>query len=606
MNSLNYNVADYIAELLVQLNITKVHGLMGGGAAGLNDGFIRQDGINYICYHHEQSAGYAALAETRLKKSWAILNPTTGCGGTNAYTPVLNAWQDSLPLVIISGNVNLDTCAQKINHLQDFEVRTFGIQENDIEKCVKPITKFASTVWSVSELKDKLLEAFVTSATGRMGPVWLDIPADIQHQKVSKVDVYEIPQLIEKIKEYSSPSTGTNSENYAEFLDPFFKAQRPLLLIGGGVRNDEAASELVRKLIVDTQIPTVATYAGTDVIEHDYKRYLGAIGVKGNRAANFAAQNCDCLLVLGSRLGFGAVGYDLAKFAEHAKILVVDIDHNEIKKNQLFFDKRVKQININIKSFLTNQNLCLPNMTTQWTRKCEETKVAWEIIQENKSSYNYSRISIYHVMEELNKNDHDNCNFVIDAGSISYVGPTALHYRHSRNFIFSPAQADMGCALPSALGVCANSSKKTFCITGDGSFMSNIQELATLKYHNYDLTILLLNNGGYLSISNTQKNNYGENRVFGAQNKKGLLFPDFKKISAAFEIKYKYIEKIKDLNELNETGPAIIEIKCIEDEIIAPYQARIEGKQAGAHDMAPHKDTTELKHYSSTNLNFIR
>jgi acetolactate synthase-1/2/3 large subunit len=164
----------------------------------------------------------------------------------------------------------------------------------------------------------------------------------------------------------------------------------------------------------------------------------------------------------------------------------------------------------------------------------------------------------------------------------------------------------MGCALPSALGVCANSSKKTFCITGDGSFMSNIQELATLKYHNYDLTILLLNNGGYLSISNTQKNNYGENRVFGAQNKKGLLFPDFKKISAAFEIKYKYIEKIKDLNELNETGPAIIEIKCIEDEIIAPYQARIEGKQAGAHDMAPHKDTTELKHYSSTNLNFIR
>ena len=603
------NVSDIVAELLVQLSLTKVHGLMGGGAAGLNDGFICNSNIDYLCYHNEQSAGYAALAEARLKKRWAILNPTTGCGGTNAYTPVLNAWQDSIPLVVISGNVNLNTCTQYIQDGEDFELRAYGVQENDIEKCVKPITKFTSTLWAASDLEDTFLKAFSLANSGRKGPVWIDIPADIQHQQIPNTSSQFIPKLAKKILNGENRlkfKKSDQSKKGFQLLKILEKSERPLLLVGGGVRNNKHAVDLVRELVNETKIPVVATYAGTDVISHDYKRYLGAIGIKGNRAANFAVQNCDCLLVLGSRLAFGAVGYDMKNFAKHAKILVIDNDLNEIKKNEKIFKDNVKQLNIDIGEFLMKSNVKLSGISSDWTKKCEETKIKWEIINENKAVYNYKGISIYHVMEELRNGCYDGCNFAIDAGSISYVGPTSLHYRNSRNFIFSPAQADMGCALPSALGVSSNSSQKTFCITGDGSFMSNIQELATLSYHRYNLTVVLLSNDGYLSISNTQKNNYGENRVYGEHRQRGLEFPDFNKICEAFDIEYTCIDKVQNLHKLCETGPRVIEIKCLIDEIISPYQSRLNGEQAGAHDMAPHKEISELEKYASTKLFFIR
>ena len=602
------NIADYVAEFLVQLGLTNVHGLMGGGASGLNDGFIQNPNINYLCYHHEQSAGYASLGEIRLNKRWAVLNPTTGCGGTNCYTPVLNAWQDSLPLVVVSGNVNLSTCSSYLNSKHQLQLRAFGIQEHDIISSVKPITKFAVLLEEWENIEKVLVEAFLRSEQGRRGPCWIDIPADLQHIKVPKEYFSRIPEAIKQIqlKLESYNQQLANKAGLALLLTEIKQSKRPLLLVGGGVANDLVDKKAVRDFVLEHKVPVVATYSGTDVVEHDCDQYLGCVGVKGNRAANFAVQNCDLLIVLGSRLAFGAIGYDIENFARNATICIVDPDQNELDKNTILFGNRVIQARGFAREFIDSCQFSSRQVDPDWLDKCKKTKLLWNTIEENKRHFNYTGVSIYHVIEELNAPEYDNCNFVIDAGSISYVGPTTLKYRRTSNFIFSPGQADMGCALPTSLGVAANSEKWTVCVTGDGSFMSNMQELASLSHHQAKITVLILNNGGYLSISNTQRNNYGENRVFGEHEGRGITFPDFKLLAKSFGLTYTKIDTVADLQSISALKANIIEITCEQSETIAPFQARIDGKQAGAHDMAPFLDKAELQRYSSVSLPFAR
>ena len=606
------NVADYIAEFCFQIGIPKIHGLMGGGASGLNDGIIRHNNIQYLCYHHEQSAGYAALGESRVTRSWAVLNPTTGCGGTNSYTPVLNAWQDSVPLVVISGNVKSDTCTNLFNKSHNLNLRCYGVQENDIEKCVKPITKYSYTLYEIYELEQVFRDAFIIAMKDRMGPVWIDVPADVQGKELP-LKIYEnIPKIVEEIKLASEQGRKKIIPNSLhtkldELNQHLVNAKRPLLLLGGGARSKEETAKCVREFILSCDMPVVTTYAATDIIPHSYDNYLGCVGVKGNRSANFAVQNCDVLLVLGSRLPFAVTGYDVNSFALYAKIFVIEIDENEISKNELLFPNRLTQINLDIDTALKSEHLKKYNINPTWKRSCSDTKHAWNTIKENKDFFNYTGISIYHVMEELQKTKYDNSNFVLDAGSISYVGPTTLTYTLNRNFVFSPAQADMGCALPSALGVAsASKCKSTYCITGDGSLMSNLQELAVLRHESYDLKIILLNNDGYLSITNTQQNNYGGN-IYGEHAGRGLYFPDYKQICSAFDIPYTRIDHVADLDNIgDQQGPILFDVRCLVSETIAPYQARINGRQAGIHDMAPHYTVEKLKSYQSIDLTYIR
>ena len=602
------NVADYICEFLAELRCFKIHGLMGGGAAGLNDGFIRNPKIQYYCYHHEQSAGYAALGEARLTKSWAIINPTTGCGGTNCYTPVLNAWQDSIPLIIISGNVNLETCTSYLEAEHGLQLRAYGVQEHNIVQSIEKITKYSKVVEKADQIESAMIEAFFTSASGRKGPAWIDVPADVQHQNVPAELIDRIPSIIKLL--FSRLAEANELASHEDVSKLIFKAlqsaSRPLVLIGGGVTNDLHEKRAVQNFIYERNLPVAATYAATDVIDHGYEMYLGAVGIKGNRAGNFAVQNCDLLIVLGSRLPFAAIGYDVQNFAGNANILVVDIDKEELKKNQLNFENRLHQIQSTAGEFIAQIKGTSISVCDSWKQRCKDTKSKWDIIEENKTHYNYEGISIYHVMEELNKNYYDNCNFVADAGSISYVAPTALAYNETRSFIFSPAQADMGCALPSSLGVSAASEKRTICITGDGSFMSNLQELATFKFNKYRLTVIILNNSGYLSISNTQKNNYGDNRIYGEHQGRGLHFPDYKKLCDGFNLSHALVEDVNQLSIIRDCDFDVVEVRCLISETIAPYQARINGRQAGAHDMAPFRDKDELISLASVNLNFER
>lgn len=600
------NVSDYIAEFLHRLDIKNIHTLMGGGASGLNDAFIRNKNINCLSYHHEQAAGYAALGEVRRRKRWAVANVTTGCGGSNIYTPVLNAWQDSLPLLVISGNVPYETLSSTFKQRHNLNLRGYGVQENDIISGVTSITKYASIVTRPEQVEQVMKQALISSATSRKGPAWIDVPADIQHASVSSELIDRIDLIVDEIHDALDlfEQKMLSAARKLEHSTP--KSSRPLLLLGGGVSNCPIAKQSVLKFVEATNIPVVATYAGTDIVSHDYDKYLGAVGIKGNRAANFAVQNCDLLIVAGSRLPFAAIGYDEKNFAKNAHIMTIDPDEQEQKKNKILFGDRLTSINTTAQAFFNNYNFDFMEIKKDWLDNCKKIKNDWEIINENISYYKYNGISIYHVMRELNNKIYDNCDFVIDAGSISYVGPTALSYRKGRNFIFSPAQADMGCALPSALGVASVSGNRVICVTGDGSFMSNLQELSTLSYNGYNLTVVLLNNSGYLSISNTQKNNYGANSVYGEHDGRGLTFPDYKTLCKAFNLSYAAAYDVDDLQIIQDANVNIVDVRCLEEETIAPFQTRINGKQAGAHDMAPFKDLKELREMASAELTFIR
>jgi acetolactate synthase-1/2/3 large subunit len=320
-------VCDWIADYLKSIGVKRVHGLMGGGAAGLNDGFIKQQ-MPYICYHHEQGAGHAAVAESKFTGKLAVVNPTTGCAGTNCATSVLNAWQDSVPVLFISGNVRKDTCSGWINETKGLNIRKYGIQEHHIVDTYRSMTKMAKFITSADEVAYTVQEAVWLATSGRPGPVWIDIPGDIQ--------------LAQMPEEYSTftPSPSFIYDKYLEVRQAIEQAERPLILAGYGIRQSGTVEDFV-KFIEKWNIPFVSTYGARDYTANDHRLSIGAVGQRGSRAGNFALQNADLLLILGSSLNASVVGYDPKQFAPAAKKIMVDYDHSELNKDIVKIDKKV-------------------------------------------------------------------------------------------------------------------------------------------------------------------------------------------------------------------------------------------------------------------------
>ena len=320
-------VCDWIADYLKSIGVERVHGLMGGGAAGLNDGFIKQQ-MPYICYHHEQGAGHAAVAESKFTGRLAVVNPTTGCAGTNCATSVLNAWQDSVPVLFISGNVRKDTCSGWINETKGLNIRKYGIQEHHIVDTYRSMTKMAKFITSADEVAYTVQEAVWLATSGRPGPVWIDIPGDIQ-----------LAKMPEKYSTFT-PSPSFIYDKYLEVRQAIEQAERPLILAGYGIRQSGTVEDFV-KFIEKWNIPYVSTYGARDYTANDHRLSIGAVGQRGSRAGNFALQNADLLLILGSSLNASVVGYDPKQFAPAAKKIVVDYDLSELNKDIVKIDKKV-------------------------------------------------------------------------------------------------------------------------------------------------------------------------------------------------------------------------------------------------------------------------
>lgn len=321
-------VCDWIADFLYNKGVTRVHGLMGGGAAGLNDGFIKHGKINYVCYHHEQGAGHAAIGDSKITGNVAVVNPTTGCAGTNCATSVLNAWQDSVPVLFLSGNVRLNTCSGYINQQKKLQIRKYGIQEHHVVDTYASMTKASIFITDARDVPLILEYAWYLLTEGRPGPVWIDIPGDIQ-TAVMPEDARHWSREVEDELDFT--------QELDQVKQALLEAKRPVILAGYGIRQSNTVNEFL-DFAVRYKIPYVGTYGARDYAAHEHPLNIGTVGQRGSRAGNFALQNADLLLILGSSLNASVVGYDPKQFSPASFKIAVDVDSNELQKDIVHID----------------------------------------------------------------------------------------------------------------------------------------------------------------------------------------------------------------------------------------------------------------------------
>ena len=531
-------VVDYVIDQVYKAGARHAFTITGGGAMFLNDAIAAHTWITPVCNHHEQASAMAGVAYSKYTGKPSLVCPTTGCGGTNAITGLLDAWQDSLPVIFVSGNVNL-------HQISPPGVRNLGVQEARIIEIVQSITKYAKLIESVDEVEEVVQEALKAATTGRPGPVWIDIPMDIQGKEM------EVFSLEEEVK----------------------KAERPLILAGGGINCAGICREEFRDFVSKTRIPVVTTFNAVDLIESDDPYFVGRVGVKGTRAGNFAMQNCDLLLVLGSRLPVPATGYNYKTFAREAKVIVIDIDKDEHSKNTVQIDKFIHS---NLRDFFYTKRIISTNVP-EWQKQCIKWRDQWPIIPEKKSDD--SGIDLYDFTGKLNEHKPDNSVVVSDAGSAYYVCSQATGIKGNNRYITSSSQAEMGFTVPACIGAAFAGSPCVIGVTGDGSVQMNIQELQTIKHHQLPIKLFVWNNSGYLSIRTTQKK-FFDGREIGTDEDSGVSFPSLAKIAHAYDIDYAKISDYDSLTPALATvfsfdGPMIIEVMCQKwQEVVPTLQGR--------------------------------
>ena len=532
-------VVDYVIDEVYKAGAKHAFTITGGGAMFINDAVAAHPSIVPVCNHHEQASAMGGVAYSKYTGKPSLVCPTTGCGGTNSITGLLDAWQDSVPVIFVSGNVNL-------HQISPPGVRNLGVQEARIIEIVESITKYAKLIESVDDVEEVVQEALKAATTGRPGPVWIDIPMDIQGKQMP------VFSLEDEIK----------------------KAERPLILAGGGISCAGISREEFREYVKEAKIPVVTTYNSVDLIESDDPYFVGRVGVKGTRAGNFAMQNCDLLLVLGSRLPVPVSGYNYKTFARDAKVIVVDIDKEEHSKNTVKIDKFIHS---DLKDFL-NETRISTNVLS-WQQKCIRWRDSWPIIPIQNNKSNDTGIDLYDFTGKLNKNKPDDSVVISDAGSAYYVCSQATGIKGNQRYITSSAQAEMGFTVPACIGAAFAGSPCVIGVTGDGSLQMNIQELQTIKHHNLPIKLFVWNNGGYLSIRTTQKK-FFEGREIGTDEDSGVSFPDLVRVAYAYDMDYIKVSDYDSLTPALQTifandDPMIIEVMCQKwQEVIPTLQGR--------------------------------
>lgn len=540
-------VADYIAKFLEKKGIRHVFMVTGGGAMFLNDGLAKSKSIKGIFNHHEQACAMAAVGYSKFNNEISVVMPTTGCGGTNTITGLLDAWQDSNKVVFISGNVN----KKETTHGLNIPLRKFGVQEANIVDIVKPITKYAVMVTDPNTIAYHLEKAFYLCENERPGPVWIDVPMDIQGSFIQEENLIHFSE--------ETPEQSIDCSAFEKYLK---EAKRPIIIAGYGVHLSGAKNEFIR-FIEKYNLPVAFTYLAIDFLPSNHPLYVGRLGTKGDRAGNFAVQNSDLVISIGSSLGVSVTGFRYETFAREAKIIVVDIDKHEHKKNTIKIDA---EINADVKYFLGEVQNIDYKTDQSWIDKCISWRNKWPVFKdEYKDTSN--GINIYNFVEKLSEKNKIDAITISDAGSAYYATSQCLKITDNQRYITSGAQADMGFSLPAAIGAAIASERKNIiAITGDGSFQMNIQELQTIVNFNLPVKIFVLNNGGYLSIRNTM-DKFFESRYYGTDKNSGLSFPEIEKIAYAYNIPYYKLATSEDLDDklekiLNYDGYVLVEVIC--------------------------------------------
>ena len=555
-------VTDYIADYVYKLGVHEVFMFSGGGMMFLSDGLAKNKKLKKICAHHEQAVAMAAVSYAKYKGTIGVAYLTTGCGGTNAITGVLNGWQDNTPCLFISGQSKRKETVRN----SGLKLRQFGVQEADIIPIVESITKYSVMVNDPEKIAYHLDKAVFLACSGRPGPVWIDVPMDVSSAIIDEKNLERFSAQEVK-KTYREEPT---SEEIIKFKQILASAKRPIIIAGQGIRLSKAIP-LFRKFVEKTNIPVVASRLGFDLLPTEHPLFVGCIGNKGTRAGNFAVQNADLVIAIGSRLSVSTTGHEYSTFAREAKIIVVDIDPEEHKKNTVRIDFF---INADAGKFLKKiQTIKLPEHT-EWIKKCQHWKRKYPACLPEYGKVK-GGINLYYFIDTLSKKLKDDSVVVGDAGSAVYVPPQSLKLKDGQRYITSGGQAEMGYTIPACVGISiARQRGEVIGITGDGSFQLNIQELQTIVHCDLPVKLFVWNNGGYLSIRATQTK-FFEGRLMGADETSGVSFPSLRKVAKAYGIQYykaSTSNKLADVIEKVMQYPkaVICEVMCLRDQQIVP------------------------------------
>ena len=549
-------IADWIAKFLVEQGVKYTFTVPGGGAMHLNVAFGHQEGLNNIFVQHEQSAAIAAEGFYRATNELPMVCCTTGPGGTNTLTGVLGAWLDSIPMLIISGQVRYATTARAAG----IPVRAMGDQEFDITPMVAHMTKYAEMITEPKMVKYHLQKALFLAKSGRPGPVWIDIPLDIQGGYIDPEEFVEFDE--NELNDQLVPSVSQNV--IKEVIEKIKKAERPVLYVGSAIHSTDTV-DLMRKVAKKLGIPVVVAYDATDLMPYENSLYAGIGGLLGDRGGNWTVQNADLILSLGCRLSCRQVGYNVKSWAREAFVIMVDIDKYELVKPSIHVEMPV---NADVKDFLKkiDKELVEPlEEHSKWLSICNGWKKDYPVVMEK----HYAKgglANAYCFLNEVSRRAAENQYIVLGNGTVEAC-LHAIYIKEHTRLICNSGAASMGYDLPAAIGCCfAIGKKDTICLTGDGSIQMNLQELQTIVFHKLPIKIFVVNNQGYHSMRQTEGNLFPEYTKVGIGPESGdLSFPEMKKIAAAYGIPYMSANSNEELPEvidrmLKSTGYAMCEI----------------------------------------------
>lgn len=528
-------LADYVADFLVSHGVTDCFSVVGGGAMHLNDALGHKEGLKVTYNHHEQACAIAAEAYARLDNKIAAVCVTTGPGGTNALTGVVGGWLDSIPMFIISGQVRYDTTARYALSYTETPLRAMGDQEYDIVKSVEPMTKYATMIEDPEQIRFALEKGWHLATTGRPGPVWIDIPVNYQgcYIETDKLAGYHSDEDDAALP----PEVDENTIRI--ILEKIKNAERPVFHAGYGIRLSGGYA-VFRSVAEKLNIPIVTYWNAVDLIENEHPLYCGRAGNMGDRPGNWAIQNADLILAVGTRISIRQVGYNWKTWARAAEVVMVDVDKAELKKPTLHVEMPVWA---DAKDFLIKLDKMAVgpvNKNGSWLATCQRWKEEYPAVLPRHWEENGSTANVYAFIRYLSSCLPENSLTAVSNGACCVVGNQAYVIQKGSRMANNSAVASMGYGLPAAIGTCiAGGRRTTICLEGDGSIMMNLQELQTILTNRLPIKLFLINNNGYHSIRITQSNLFGHHTKVGiGPESNDLSFPVFEKIAKAFGYTY--------------------------------------------------------------------
>jgi acetolactate synthase-1/2/3 large subunit len=570
-------LSDYVMRFVANQGVKHVFLVVGGGAMHLNDSLSRCQDIEFICNLHEQASAIAAENYSKGTNHLGVALVTTGPGGTNAVTGVAGAWLDSTPCIFISGQVKRADSMFRPDGTP-LGVRQVGVQEVDIISIVRPITKYAVTVNDPQTIRYHLEQALYLAESGRPGPVWIDIPLDVQAAPIDEATLSGFEPPAPEI------DTGSLDAQVTEVIQELNRAERPMLLAGNGIRLARAEKEFLQ-LVDLLDIPLETTWLAIDVIGDAHPLYTGRPGSVAARGANFAIQNCDFLLALGARLDRVVTGFNPERFAPAAHKVMVEIDPPELAKmGTSVCTKICADAGDFMRALLARSAEIRPAHAaarTDWKDRCAAWKVRYPVVLPEHRAPK-GRVSVYHLSDVLSDELRDD-DYIVSGSSGSGIELflLALRVKAGQRVFHTTALGAMGFGIAASIGACiAGDRRRTVCVDGDGGFQFNIQELETVARLQLPIKFFVLNNDGYASIRASQSNFFGEPTI-GCDRRTGQSLPDIRRVAEAYGLASDVIADQSDLRSevrrvLSRTGPVVCDVHMILDEVRAPRLSSVQ------------------------------